>query len=184
MKTQKCLSNYDLVPFGQNLRTTRQQPAAAVQERPVGRTEIFDHMNAAAVGDPGMAARDFGIGVVGVEVHVRKYAIVGVPPADVRLFRTQPKFGVGRVAALDQQSGMSSFVFLWFDLLSLFREFEGFFRDRRHADRSHLSRAQSGKAWLGRPQRLGPAIRFGLRRKARQPRSAFVAKARDVQVIL
>jgi hypothetical protein len=152
MKPQEGFSYDDLVTLSQNLRTARQKAPAAIEERAVRRTEIFDHVNISAIIYPGMASRNLCVRVVGVEIDIREDPVVGVPAADVRFLGGQLKFGISRIAAFDDKTRVSAAAAFRFDLLALLGEFKRLFDYRRHAHRRYLRRSLAGVADLGWPE--------------------------------
>jgi hypothetical protein len=60
-----------------------------------------------AIGYPRVPPRNLGIGVVCIEVNVRKNSVIGVPTTKIRFLRAQLKFGICRFTPLDDKLGMS-----------------------------------------------------------------------------
>ena len=112
MKAQKSLADDYLVALAQDLRAARQQASSAINKCAVRRAQVLDHMNIISKNDPGMASRYFRVGVVGIQIDVRKNSVVRVPAADVRLFGSEWEIGVRRAAAFDRQLCVNSLFLL------------------------------------------------------------------------
>src|SRR5256885_827096 len=104
MKTQERLSDDNLVAVAQGLAVSRQQPPTAIDESPIRRTQVFNEILPVAPHDARMAARDFRLRVVGVQVNIREDSAVCVPTPYLRLFLAQGKLFSGGTTALYDQT--------------------------------------------------------------------------------
>src|ERR1700755_1499607 len=109
MKAQERFADDDLVVVAQDVRVARQQTAAAVNERAVGRAEVLYLVLPVLARDAGVAARNLGFGIVRIQIDVRENAVIGVPAADVRFVVRKRKFGAAAFSAFDHQFGVSIF---------------------------------------------------------------------------
>ena len=119
MKAEKRFTDDDLIAFIEGLRAPRQQPATAIYERAVGRSQVFDHVSAVPADDARVPAGNFRVRVEGIQIDVRKYPVIRVPASDVRFFRRKVKFRAGARTTLDGQSCMAFFSIVVILLLRL-----------------------------------------------------------------
>ncbi len=81
----------------------RQKPSPSIHERAVRRTQVLDKILAVVIDDSRVTPRYLGLRIVFIQIHIREYSAVGVPPADVDLDAANLKLFANPPAALDCQ---------------------------------------------------------------------------------
>ena len=101
MEAEKRLTDDDLVTIAQRLPLSRRQSFAAVDERAVGRAQVLEKVLTIAQSDSRVTARDFGLGIVCVEIDVRENASVGIPPSNLGFHFIQHELFAARSTTFD-----------------------------------------------------------------------------------
>ena len=72
MEAEKGLSHDNLVAIAQRLTSSLRQSFSTIDKGAVGRSQIFQDVRPLIERDPGVAARDLRLRIVGVQVYVGK----------------------------------------------------------------------------------------------------------------
>jgi hypothetical protein len=104
VKTQKCLSNYDLVALIQNLRTSGQQSTAPVYKRSIRRAKVLDQICVITMEDPSVSARNLRVRIVSIKINIGEDTVVRVPTSDIALVSGKDELGVRGIASLNDQA--------------------------------------------------------------------------------
>ena len=106
MEAQERFSDDDFVAVTQCLALSRRQSLAPVDKSTVRRSEVFYKVLAIAQSDPGVTARDFCFGIVGIEIDVGEDTAVRVPATYLRFRITQHELLATGAAFFDDQPRM------------------------------------------------------------------------------
>src|SRR6185503_1871659 len=95
-KSQKRLTDNDLVAVFQWMPISWRQASPAIDERAISRSQILNQVMAIANYDARVAAGHFCLRIVRIQIDVGKHTAVRIPAANIRFRITQTEFLAGR----------------------------------------------------------------------------------------
>jgi len=107
LKLQKRLADNYLIAILKHVALAGKEPSPSIHERTVGRAQVLDEVLAVVINDARVPSRDFGFGIVFIQIDVRENAAIRVPPADVGLNTHDWKLFADSPAAFDYQPRQS-----------------------------------------------------------------------------
>jgi hypothetical protein len=102
-KFQERLADDDLVAVVERLARSREKAWSSIDERAIRTTQVFDKELIVLPGDSRMPSRDFGFGIILIQVDIGEDASVRVPSTDQRLVRRKRKLLTDLPSTLNDQ---------------------------------------------------------------------------------